>query len=102
MKQIVTGIVAHVDAGKTTLTEALIYETGAIRKLGRVDNGDAYNEGALPRDMVPLRDGEKVGVIGCVYQVGGPEGSFRGMVCLTIGYGNIGDSFEYTLRGVQV
>ncbi len=42
MKQIVTGIVAHVDAGKTTLTEALMYETGAIRKLGRVDNGDAF------------------------------------------------------------
>lgn len=42
MKKIVTGIVAHVDAGKTTLTEALMYETGAIRKLGRVDNGDAF------------------------------------------------------------
>lgn len=42
MKQIVAGIVAHVDAGKTTLTEALMYETGAIRKLGRVDNGDAF------------------------------------------------------------
>lgn len=42
MKQIVTGIVAHVDAGKTTLTEALMYETGAIRKLGRVDNGNAF------------------------------------------------------------
>ena len=42
MKQIVTGIVAHVDAGKTTLTEALMYETGAIRTLGRVDNGDAF------------------------------------------------------------
>lgn len=42
MKQIVAGIVAHVDAGKTTLTEALMYETDAIRKLGRVDNGDAF------------------------------------------------------------
>ena len=42
VKQIVTGIVAHVDAGKTTLTEALMYQTGAIRKLGRVDNGDAF------------------------------------------------------------
>ena len=42
MKQIVTGIVAHVDAGKTTLTEALMYKTGTIRKLGRVDNGDAF------------------------------------------------------------
>ncbi|CAJ1176773.1 Tetracycline resistance protein TetM from transposon TnFO1 [Companilactobacillus paralimentarius] len=42
MKHIVTGIVAHVDAGKTTLSEALLYKTGQLRKLGRVDNGDAF------------------------------------------------------------
>lgn len=42
MKQIVTGIVAHVDAGKTTLSEALLYQTGALRKLGRVDKGSAF------------------------------------------------------------
>lgn len=42
MKQIVTGIVAHVDAGKTTLSEALLYRTGEIRQAGRVDNGDAF------------------------------------------------------------
>lgn len=42
MKQIVTGIVAHVDAGKTTLSEALLYQTGALRQLGRVDHGDAF------------------------------------------------------------
>ncbi len=42
MKHIVTGIVAHVDAGKTTLSEALLYRAGALRKLGRVDNGDAF------------------------------------------------------------
>lgn len=42
MKQIVTGIVAHVDAGKTTLSEALLYRAGALRKLGRVDKGDAF------------------------------------------------------------
>lgn len=42
MKQIVTGIVAHVDAGKTTLSEALLYRTGELRKLGRVDKGDAF------------------------------------------------------------
>ena len=41
-KKIVMGIVAHVDAGKTTLSEALLYRTGARRKLGRVDNGDAF------------------------------------------------------------
>lgn len=41
MKRLVIGILAHVDAGKTTLSEALLYTSGAIRKLGRVDHGDA-------------------------------------------------------------
>ena len=36
------GILAHVDAGKTTLSEALLYTTGARRSFGRVDHGDAY------------------------------------------------------------
>ena len=35
MKNIVIGILAHVDAGKTTLSEAMLYQTGAIRNLGR-------------------------------------------------------------------
>ncbi|OZG67290.1 elongation factor G [Bifidobacterium eulemuris] len=42
MKHIVAGLLAHVDAGKTTLSEALLYRTGEIRKLGRVDHGDAF------------------------------------------------------------
>ncbi|MCM1307708.1 MAG: TetM/TetW/TetO/TetS family tetracycline resistance ribosomal protection protein [Butyrivibrio sp.] len=42
MKHIVMGILAHVDAGKTTLTEALLYKSGAIERLGRVDSGDAF------------------------------------------------------------
>lgn len=41
-KEIVLGILAHVDAGKTTLSEAMLYLSGAIRKLGRVDKKDAY------------------------------------------------------------
>ena len=40
MKKLTIGILAHVDAGKTTLSEALLYKTGAIRKLGRVDSRD--------------------------------------------------------------
>ena len=42
MTHIVAGILAHVDAGKTTLSEALLYRSGGIRKLGRVDHGDAF------------------------------------------------------------
>ena len=42
MKKIVVGILAHVDAGKTTLSEALLYRGGTIRKQGRVDHQDAY------------------------------------------------------------
>jgi len=42
MKKLVTGIVAHVDSGKTTLSESILYRSGAIRKLGRVDNQDAF------------------------------------------------------------
>jgi len=42
MKSLVAGVIAHVDAGKTTLSEALLYRTGVLRQLGRVDNGDAF------------------------------------------------------------
>ncbi len=42
MKKIITGIVAHVDAGKTTLSESMLFDSGVIRNLGRVDNGDAF------------------------------------------------------------
>lgn len=42
MKQLTLGILAHVDVGKTTLSEAMLYLSGAIRKAGRVDNRDAF------------------------------------------------------------
>lgn len=42
MKKLVIGILAHVDAGKTTLSEAMLYHSGSIRKMGRVDNGDTF------------------------------------------------------------
>ncbi len=42
MKRIAVGILAHVDAGKTTLSEGMLYGSGTIKKLGRVDHGDAF------------------------------------------------------------
>ena len=47
----VIGILAHVDSGKTTLSEAVLYKSGAIRKLGRVDHKDAFlDNNAIERD----------------------------------------------------
>ena len=42
MKRLVIGILAHVDSGKTTLSEAMLYQAGALRKLGRVDHQNAF------------------------------------------------------------
>lgn len=42
MKQLILGMMAHVDSGKTSLSEAMLYTTGTIQKLGRVDHKDAY------------------------------------------------------------
>ena len=42
MKHITIGMLAHVDAGKTTLSEAMLYHTGVIKKMGRVDKRDTY------------------------------------------------------------
>ena len=42
MRKLVIGMLAHVDAGKTTLSESILYTSGTIRKLGRVDNKDAF------------------------------------------------------------
>ena len=42
MRQAVVGLLAHVDAGKTTLAEALLYHAGVIRERGRVDHGDSF------------------------------------------------------------
>ena len=41
-KRITMGILAHVDAGKTTLSEAILYNSGSIRTLGRVDHRDSF------------------------------------------------------------
>ena len=52
-EKITLGITAHVDAGKTTLSEAMLYEGGVLRQLGRVDNGDT----ALDTDEVERERG---------------------------------------------
>ena len=60
MKRTVLGMIAHVDAGKTTLCEAILFKSGAIRRAGRVDKKDAFldnfaNErarGKLPTDAL--------------------------------------------------
>ncbi len=41
-QHICVGLLAHVDAGKTTLSEAMLYETGRLKRLGRVDHQDAF------------------------------------------------------------
>ena len=69
MDKLTVGILAHVDAGKTTLSEALLYQGGALRKLGRVDHADAFlDTDALERErgitifskqaVLPLEDVE--------------------------------------------
>ncbi len=67
MKHIALGIVAHVDAGKTTLSEALLYKTGALRALGRVDDGDSF----LDSEELERRRGITVHVKQAVMTSGG-------------------------------
>lgn len=75
MKNLVIGILAHVDAGKTTLSESMLYLSGNIRKLGRVDHGNAFLDTyALEKDRgitifskqavfeLPVSDAAKEGV----------------------------------------
>ena len=69
VKRIVTGIVAHVDAGKTTLSEALLYATGTTRKLGRVDHGDAF----LDTDAIERARGITIYTEPAVMRVGEAE-----------------------------
>ena len=66
MNKVVVGIIAHVDAGKTTLAETLLYKSGKIRKLGRVDNGDtALDTHTLERERgITIFAGQSVFNIG--------------------------------------
>ena len=66
MKKITAGIVAHVDAGKTTLAEALLFEFGATRTKGRVDHGDT----TLDTSAVERERGITVYSSGASFEVG--------------------------------
>ena len=61
MKKPIVGILAHVDAGKTTLSEDILLHTGVIRSAGRVDRGDTHlDTDEMERDAVlELQDGSR-------------------------------------------
>jgi len=69
MRKLVIGILAHVDAGKTTLSEAMLYISGKIRKLGRVDKRDSY----LDTDELERARGITIFSKQAVFEVNGTE-----------------------------
>ena len=81
MKHAVIGILAHVDAGKTTLSEDLLFRTGAIRKKGSVDSGDTVmdsNAIEADRGITIAYNGEVHGdTIDLVDRYPGPCGLLR-------------------------
>ena len=68
-KYITMGILAHVDAGKTTLSEAVLYLAGAIRKIGRVDHKNAF----LDTDEIERERGITVFSKEARFETGGKE-----------------------------
>ena len=100
MKKLVLGVLAHVDAGKTTLSEALLYTCGSIRKLGRVDHRNT----ALDTHKIERERGITVFSKQAQLHTGGME------LCLldTPGHADLTaetertlDVIDYALRGIR-
>ncbi|PLS31685.1 GTP-binding protein [Bifidobacterium margollesii] len=89
-KRIVAGILAHVDAGKTTLSEAMLYRSGELRRLGRVDHGDAF----LDTDAMEKRRGITI----FAHQASMEHGDLRLTLLDTPGHVDFAAETERTLQ----
>ena len=76
-KKLIIGILAHVDAGKTTLSEALLYHSGKIRKLGRVDHKNTY----LDTNAVERERGITIKARAVKLDYKAPDGQYRCVYC---------------------
>ncbi len=95
MKYIDIGILAHVDAGKTTLSEAILFQSGAIRKAGRVDHKDAF----LDTDAIERNRGITVFSKEARFGVSGGDGQeIRFTLLDTPGHSDFSCEMERTLR----
>lgn len=90
MKRLVIGMTAHVDAGKTTLSEAMLYSSGALRKLGRVDHKDAF----LDTDPLERSRGITIFSKQAVMRLGGDEYTLLD----TPGHADLSAEMERALR----
>lgn len=70
MRRTTIGIIAHVDSGKTTLSEGMLYTSGSIRKLGRVDQGDSF----LDTDAMERARGITIFSKQAIFKLGGADG----------------------------
>ena len=89
-KHICTALLAHVDAGKTTLSENILYQTGVIRSMGRVDHGNTF----LDTDRIERERGITIYAKEAVFQLGDKT------VCLidTPGHADFSAEMERTLQ----
>ena len=94
MKKLVLGVLAHVDAGKTTLSEALLYTTGSIRRLGRVDHRDAF----LDTEELERERGITIFSKQAVFPLEDPAGDVEVTLLDTPGHVDFSAEMERTLQ----